>query len=167
LKGNPLTNLSVEQIVDCDANYETQNADCGVYGGWPYLAFKYLISAGGLASEAAYPYCGGMPSCSPCEAPGYMEKLCGPPIPYCLLKDSCQAKFNTTKFVPNLKLVDWKAISENETEIAIATKELGPMSVALNAELLQFYSKGIFDPIKCDPKRLDHGNSSQMTAYIP
>ncbi len=89
-----------------------------------------------------------------------MEKLCGPPIPYCLLKDSCQAKFDKSKFVPNLKLVDWKAISDNETEIAQQLMQLGPMSVALNAELLQFYHKGVFDPIKCDPKRLDHGNAT-------
>jgi cathepsin F len=33
---------------------------------------------------------------------------------------------------------------------------IGPLSVALNAELLQFYHKGVFNPIFCNPKSLDH-----------
>lgn len=34
IKGNPLTSLSVEQIVDCDGFFEnnSDHADCGVYG---------------------------------------------------------------------------------------------------------------------------------------
>ncbi len=32
----------------------------------------------------------------------------------------------------------------------------GPLSVALNAEMLQFYHKGVFNPILCNPKNLDH-----------
>lgn len=159
LKTNKLTNLSVEQVVDCDGSQETagENADCGVYGGWPYLAFQYIKQAGGLSSEGNYSYCAGSGSCSPCEAPGYNKTKCGPPIPYCYLKDSCQAKFNSSILVPGLKVVDWKAISENETDIAQNLMKIGPLSVALNAQLLQFYHKGIFDPIKCDPTNLDHG----------
>lgn len=46
VKGNDLTSLSVEQIVDCDgfAEKDSDHADCGVYGGWPYLAFEYVKS---------------------------------------------------------------------------------------------------------------------------
>jgi cathepsin F len=64
---------------------------------------------------------------------------------------------NPAKFVPNLKVKDWIKISENETDIANQLMAYGPLSVALNAELLQFYRKGIFDPFFCDPKNLDHG----------
>ena len=32
----------------------------------------------------------------------------------------------------------------------------GPLSVLLNAELLQFYHSGVYDPIFCDPSALDH-----------
>ena len=32
----------------------------------------------------------------------------------------------------------------------------GPLSIALNAEMLQFYHKGIFNPVFCNPKNLDH-----------
>ncbi len=39
-----MTNLSVEQVVDCDGfqDNNTINACCGVYGGWPYLVFEYI-----------------------------------------------------------------------------------------------------------------------------
>jgi cathepsin F len=45
LKNNPLTSLSVEQIVDCDGEKSDtgdEHADCGVYGGWPYLAIEFI-----------------------------------------------------------------------------------------------------------------------------
>jgi cathepsin F len=73
-----------------------------------------------------------------------------------LLKDSCQAKLNKDKFVPNLKVVDWKRTDENETNIALQLMNIGPLSVALNAELLQFYFKGVFNPISCNPEGLNH-----------
>ena len=47
LKKNPLTNISMEQIIDCDGTTDPvdKHADCGVYGGWPFLAFEYVIKA--------------------------------------------------------------------------------------------------------------------------
>lgn len=47
LKGNPLTDLATEQIVDCDGTTEpnSMRSDCGVYGGWPFLAFEYIQNA--------------------------------------------------------------------------------------------------------------------------
>lgn len=50
-------------------------------------------------------------------------------------------------------------VLQNETSIAEQLIKLGPLSVALNAELLQFYHHGVFDPpsFVCDPKNLDHG----------
>lgn len=109
-----------------------------------------------MASEEDYPYCAGTGKCAPCEAPGYNKTRCGPPIPYCYLKDSCQARLNSSLFVPSLKVAGWKKISENETEIQASLLQVGPLSVALNAELLQFYHRGVFDPISCDPTNLDH-----------
>ena len=40
-----------------------------------------------------------------------------------------------------------------------ALLQQGPLSVLINAELLQFYRSGVWDPFfKCDPQGLDHGN---------
>jgi len=50
LAGNPLPNLSMQQIVDCDT------FDSGCNGGNPPTAYQYVIDAGGLDSYASYPY---------------------------------------------------------------------------------------------------------------
>jgi C1A family cysteine protease len=50
LAGHNLTQLSMEQIVDCD----TSCYGCG--GGWPYLAYEYVESCGGIDTYASYPY---------------------------------------------------------------------------------------------------------------
>jgi len=52
LLGYPLTPLSVSQIIDCD----TQGEDEGCNGGFPTGAYQYIQKAGGLESEASYPY---------------------------------------------------------------------------------------------------------------
>eukprot|EP01114_Cavostelium_apophysatum_P011126 TRINITY_DN2531_c0_g1_i1.p1 TRINITY_DN2531_c0_g1~~TRINITY_DN2531_c0_g1_i1.p1 ORF type:complete len:338 (-),score=55.87 TRINITY_DN2531_c0_g1_i1:22-1035(-) len=51
LAGNPLTQLSTEQIVDCDTHGEDQ----GCYGGYPTAAYSYVQSAG-LEPLSDYPY---------------------------------------------------------------------------------------------------------------
>lgn len=53
MKGNDLMKLSVEQIVDCDGAVDNSsiNSCCGVYGGWPYLAFNYLQKAVRIFSD--------------------------------------------------------------------------------------------------------------------
>ena len=33
----------------------------------------------------------------------------------------------------------------------------GPLSIAINAELLQFYKYGVWDPLICKNTNLDHG----------
>lgn len=165
MSGKPLTNLSVEQVVDCDGMEDVKggNADCGVFGGWPYLAYQYIMKAGGLSSWDDYPYCCGavdkkpVDNCDPCPAPGYNTSLCGPPVPYCNMTQSCVAKLDKNKFVKGLKVGSWKAIDQNETIIAEQLMKIGPLSVALNAELLQFYHRGVFEPHHfCNPKKLDH-----------
>lgn len=49
-KTNKLISLSEKQVVDCSK----QNHGCN--GGWPYLAFEYVKSAGGIEDELDYPY---------------------------------------------------------------------------------------------------------------
>lgn len=50
LKGNNLTKLSMQQIIDCDMT------SFGCFGGWTYLAYEYVISTGGIESYYEYPY---------------------------------------------------------------------------------------------------------------
>ncbi|PVD37087.1 hypothetical protein C0Q70_04080 [Pomacea canaliculata] len=163
MQGKPLTNLSVEQVVDCDSNKDPARgrADCGVFGGWPYLAYQYIKNAGGIQTWTDYPYCcgigGGPGSCFPCPAPGYNRTLCGPPAEYCLKNESCNARINPSRFVPGLRVSDWQAVSQNETEIAVALMATGPLSVALDASLLQFYHSGVFGPVLgCSKTDLNH-----------
>jgi len=52
LGGNTLTQLSMEQIVDCD----TAGQDQGCGGGFPTGAYEYVESAGGLDPYSDYPY---------------------------------------------------------------------------------------------------------------
>jgi len=44
--------LSTQQILDCDTN------DQGCNGGDPTTAYQYVVSAGGLETDAEYPYLG-------------------------------------------------------------------------------------------------------------
>ena len=41
--------------------------------------------------------------------------------------------------------------------------KIGPLSVALDARMLQFYGKGVFNPFLCSKTTLDHGRSSAQT----
>lgn len=50
MAGYGLKALSEQQILDCD------KSDYGCNGGWPYNAFQYVVNAGGIESEADYPY---------------------------------------------------------------------------------------------------------------
>jgi len=57
LSGNPLTSLSMQQVVDCD----TQALGC--QGGWPYTVYPYIKIVGGLESYQSYPYAGKNQKC--------------------------------------------------------------------------------------------------------
>jgi len=61
LAGNQLTELSMEQIVDCD----TSDHGCG--GGMPSSAYEYIQSAGGLESYDDYPYSAGNGQAGYCQ----------------------------------------------------------------------------------------------------
>jgi cathepsin F len=104
-KGSVLEDLSVEQLVECDDQVGTRsvdgepflvvthttliavisgsvNSDCGVFGGWPYLAYQYWMKAGGVRTEEEMPNCSGIDygqpgCCLPCMVKGYNKTLCG------------------------------------------------------------------------------------------
>jgi cathepsin F len=149
IAGHNLTALSVEQLVDCDNTQDSTysyRADCGVFGGWPYLAYQYIKRIGGIQTEKDYPYCSGLGKCYPCPTKNYNKTRCGPPVSYCNKTDSCDAKLNTSRFVPGLKVVDWVAINGIETEMESQLVKRGPLSILINAEFLQFYHSGVWSP---------------------
>jgi len=63
--GGALTQLSMEQIVDCD----TAGQDQGCGGGFPTGAYQYVQGAGGIDSYANYPYTAGGGQANNCEFP--------------------------------------------------------------------------------------------------
>ena len=105
-------------------------------------------------SESSYPYCCGTGKCYPCSPPGYNTTQCGPGPEYCNgTLYPCRAH-QGDQFAAHIS--GWVPVSQDEDAMARMLVQHGPLSVLLNAELLQFYHKGVYDPIWCDPTALDH-----------
>lgn len=142
LAGHDLVELSPEFLVDCDgtSDPDAHHADCSVFGGWPYLAYQYIIKAGGVPSEADWPYCSGTGDCFPCMA-GPID-LCGPPPLYCdrTIDSKCKAEFPVAA-----KISSWTALTTDESQLTSELYTRGPLSVLLDATQLQFYSSGVWD----------------------
>lgn len=101
--------------------------DCGVFGGWPYLAYQYiqhevnistfnkpndLLFQGGIESESDYPYCSGKGTCFPCVPSGWNKTRCGPPPLYCNETFNCANELVKSKFVKGLQVKSWIAIDK-------------------------------------------------------
>ena len=153
-----LFSLSAEQLIECDASQDAENprADCGVFGGWPYLALGYVQRAGGIESVADYPYCSGNGDCYPCVANGYNVSLCGRGPEYCNKSQSCFAKINPDRFVSGLKVQGFNVIPRDEEAMQSSLLSLGPLSVLIDATFLQFYHAGVWDTPFCHSDTLDH-----------
>lgn len=136
LAGNDLTDLSPEYLVDCDGSSDDTHADCSIYGGWPYLAYDFIIGKGGVPSEASWPYCSGNGSCYPCML-GPIS-LCGPPPYYC--DRDIPASCNSME--PAATISSWTAIESDEKVMAEALVSQGPLSVLIDATGLQYYKEG-------------------------
>jgi len=148
---NNLVSLSEEFLVDCD------NKDCGMFGGWPYLAYQDIIEQKGIPSESAYPYCcGTKDTCYPCMASGYNRTFCGNHDNLYCNKTWNADHCPSNDWIPAAQISDWMSISSNETDIAVSLVEIGPLSVCMNAAELSYYHSGIYDPKFCDPDSLDH-----------
>jgi hypothetical protein len=130
VKMQKLVSLSEQQLVDCDKT--GPDGDQGCNGGLPANAFKFMISSGmGLESEAKYPYTGTRG-----------DKKCH------------AAKSDELVFISG-----WKQIASDESQMAAALVQYGPLSIGINAGPMQWYMGGIANPwsILCNPKSIDHG----------
>jgi len=134
INGNPLTQFSEQMIVDCShACCEVEGeASCnsGCDGGWMWTAMTDVIAWGGVNTEEEYPYVGEDESC----------------------------KMNNQTLQAPAK--NYTCVGTDEGQIAAFLVATGPLSVALNADLVEDYTSGIIDPWfpseECDPTTLDH-----------
>jgi cathepsin F len=121
LAGNQQVILAPQQIVDCDKSCD----GCG--GGYPSLAFEYIIKAGGQEPEQDYPYTG----------------------------QNGQCTVNKNDFEASIK--SWKYVSQSaDTEMTTMmtyVAESGPVSVCVDAAPWQYYTGGV---LKVCGNQIDH-----------
>jgi len=74
--------------------------------------------------------------------------------PYTAKDGSC--KFDASKGYCQIK-ADYQ-VAENEDDLKVASATIGPIAIAIDASHITFqlYSKGIYDPLICSSKKLDH-----------
>jgi len=123
LAGHGLKVCGPQQIVDCD----TSGVDQGCNGGYPWDAFKYIIKAGGLESESAYPYIG-------------VDAKC---------------KFQASQIVANISSWVWvsRSASTEDTQMFNYVATTGPVSVCVDAAPWQYYTGGV---LKRCGDQIDH-----------
>lgn len=130
IKTGKLVKLSEQQLVDCDKTcvmYHGQKVcNSGCDGGFQDAAFNYIIKTGGIDTATSYKYTAREGRCR------YNAQTIG------------------------AKLVSWKWLSTNEEKLAEELVNLGPVSVAVNADTLLRYTGGIFKGNGCDPEDLNH-----------
>lgn len=126
IAGNGLVSLSEEQLVQCDTRH-----DSGCQGGLMDYAFEYIKEAGGITSEAAYPYTSGSGNRGRCKSP----------IPAAVATVS-----------------SFEDVTANNVLQLQAALTIGPVSVAVEADqsAWQSYRSGVMDSESCGTQ-LDHG----------
>jgi len=125
LNTGTLISLSEQNLVDCSTAQGNQGCD----GGLMTDAFQYIISNGGIDTEASYPYTAQDGTCH------YSASNCG----------STLATY-----------VNVASGSEADLQAKVA---MGPTSVAIDAShnSFQLYSGGVYYEPNCSPTALDHG----------
>jgi len=126
LAGHPLVGISEQNLVDCDHVCSNGSCDSGCDGGLMGNAFQYIIQNHGIDTEETYQYQGVDGSCS----------------------------FSSKNVGATLK--SWQMLPGDETQMATFLASNGPISIAVDAQLWQFYIEGIFDFPWCGTS-LDHG----------
>jgi len=130
LAGHAISGLSEQNLVDCDHEcmmYEDEKScDAGCDGGLQPNAYSYILKNGGIDSESSYPYSGeGNKKCS--------------------YKPTGRAA----------TIANWTMVSQDEDQIAAYLVAHGPLAIAADAEMWQFYLGGVFY-LPCGTS-LDHG----------
>ena len=113
---------------------EQELVDCdrldeGCEGGYMVNAYKSIETLGGLELETDYPY------------------------------DARDERCHLYKNKAKVQVVSAINITSDENKMAQWLVKNGPISVAINADAMQFYIGGVSHPFNflCNPKNLDHG----------
>jgi len=108
--------------LDCD------QSDSGCNGGWPYNAYQYIINAGGIETESAYPYTAQDGNCA----------------------------FNPSSI--ECKVQSWKYVIQNKDENAMQNFVFtnSPVSVCVDASSWQFYTGGVITQSSGCGNSIDH-----------
>ncbi|CAA7390852.1 unnamed protein product [Spirodela intermedia] len=125
-----LLRLSEQQLVDCDHTcdaVEKDACDNGCSGGLMTNAYKYLMEAGGLEEEEAYPYSGRLGRCA--FEPGKVA----------------------------VRVTNFTNVPLGEDQIATYLVRHGPLAVGLNAAFMQTYVRGVSCPLVCVRRWVNHG----------
>eukprot|EP01063_Lacrimia_lanifica_P039821 TRINITY_DN8849_c0_g1_i1.p2 TRINITY_DN8849_c0_g1~~TRINITY_DN8849_c0_g1_i1.p2 ORF type:complete len:333 (+),score=101.25 TRINITY_DN8849_c0_g1_i1:47-1045(+) len=112
--GNRVTDLSEQELVDCDKN------DHGCGGGYQDHAFKWLLTnrSGEIVTDAAYPYTSGAT-----KKHGTCQDLTGKPV--------------------GAKISNYTMLAHNETDMAAWVATKGPLSVGVDATFWFGYKGGV------------------------
>jgi len=134
LAGNTLTTFSEQQVVSCDTT------DAGCNGGNTPTAYAYIESAGGLATEANYPYAsssGTAPACQSFTVSG--GKISG----YSWATPECDTLFCS---------------DQDEDTLAANLVSYQPVSICVDASEWSDYVSGVYQASACSSHylRLDH-----------
>jgi C1A family cysteine protease len=123
MAGNKIISLGVQQIVSCD------KTDDGCNGGNTETAYEYVQKAGGLETEANYPYTSGKGKTGRCKVEKAMEVV---------------------------SIKGYNTVSKTEaSEMKMVTQiASSPISVCVDATKWQTYKKGIIG--RTCGKQLDH-----------
>jgi len=125
LAGNPLVSLSEQNLMDCDHTCYKNVCDDGCDGGKMANAFIYVIKNGGIDTDSSYPY------------EGYAGK--------------CRYSASNV----GAKIVNWTFIPKTAAQMAYYIVNQGPISIAADASMWQFYYDGVWY-FPCGTS-LDHG----------
>jgi C1A family cysteine protease len=122
LAGKGLQTLSEQQILDCDTT------DGGCNGGWPYTAYQYVMSAGGIDTESSYPYTAQGGNCN------FQQSNIG------------------------CSITNWQYVTQSQDENAMQNflYNSSPMSVCVDAEIWQSYTGGVISQSSNCGNSIDH-----------
>ncbi|XP_075552548.1 cathepsin K-like [Dermacentor variabilis] len=124
-----LVSLSEQNLMDCTGPRYGTN---GCNGGQMVGAFQYVQDAGGLDTEARYPYRQGT---------------------------NFQCQFSNSFEARRVTVTGYTRVPpRNERVLQDALSRIGPISIAINAspQTFMFYRNGVYTEPNCDPRGLNH-----------